>query len=105
MSEQVKPATDAEIDEFVCGAWDSRANCVHCGSVGSNGECAESCPTVVYPRISARIESDRAIIAELLAACKVAYFHITDIMGPLGEHRDNPVPTQLRDAIAKAESR
>lgn len=28
---------------------------------------------------------------------------ITDIFGPLGEHKDNPVPAMLRAAIAKAE--
>ena len=49
-----------------------------------------------------RAETERD---ELLSACKVAYSRITDIMGPLGEHLDNPVPSQLRAAIAKAEGR
>lgn len=46
----------------------------------------------------------RASHADLLSACKAALHHFTDIMdGNHGEHSDNPVPTQLRAAIRKAE--
>lgn len=56
-------------------------------------------------RLLSRIEADRAIRDEVLSACKAALAHITDILGPLGEHSDNPIPTQLRAAVAKAEGR
>ena len=57
-------------------------------------------PDLVRARIS-RAARDRAVISDLLAACEAALFEITDIERQ-GQHRDNPLPTMLRAAIAKA---
>ena len=60
-----------------------------------------------YPCLFGKVDlaNFRLLLAapDLLAACKAAYRHITDIEGALGEHPDNPVPSMLRAAIAKAE--
>jgi len=49
------------------------------------------------------IQSLREAQKQLVEALKVAHDHITGPFGPLGEHRDNPVPSLLREAMLRAE--
>lgn len=48
-----------------------------------------------------------AATPDLLKACKAAYTKICGdgLDGNYGEHEDNPLPTMLREAIAKAEGK
>ena len=59
------------------------------------------------PETAAERERLKALNAELLEAAKAALAKICGDGwdGSLGHHPDNPLPTQLRRAIAKAEGR
>ena len=85
-----------------CYNWELVYRCRNCGEIVDESDATRI--DIKLDMLEEQLTSCHHNVHDLLDACEAALAHITGNGrdGTYGEYRDNPVPKQLRAAIAKA---